>query len=826
MLAYQPISQQEAEAVIRQLQAEGYTIEDVTTVGATPLHIAAQQGNESVFRAFIACGANTHALDMQQTSLVGSAAMGGNAAILQYLIDNKHDFSKVGYEGSALHYLALGSGEIEYAKIVALILRAGVPVDARNESQETPLHLAAKYGNQTLFEALRDRGADLNAKNQSGESVVAYAMIGGNVPICVYIRNLDFTNVGPHGSAWHYLTLTNQTDPLHIKGVASFIATEALEAINDDVDTLLLMAAKNGNAPVFQELLNRGANLDVVDENGAKPLACAVKKGSPEIIKMLCEKGVDVNQTGPEGSALHYLGYCNESDPEVLSEIIQILVDHGANLFELNNQNLTSWECAQDVNPAVETALLQARGSQGDTYLHHACEIGNLELVKRLLQQKEIDIDVENEDEERPIASAIKKGEWAVAQFLCNQGCNVSSIGPEGSALHYLAYCESSDSNQLDIIVKKLIASGCKIDERNKDGQPPLHFAALYGNEAVFDALLRAGADIEKRDDEDDTLVPYAMEGGNYAIITYVLQTNLDATQALHSLSHCKVKNTDFAKIIELCKKYSIDINAKDGEGKTPLLDAAKRGNALYFNELINQGANTSIQDSTGKSVVAYAVEGGNLTILKWLIEKKFDFSEVGPGGTALHYLGECQEADNVEEILELLLAQDLFINESSDWGTPLHSAAFELNLPVIKALVEKGADVFVEDNNEDTPLQCALKASNEVDDEVRDAVIAYLIDLKNEEGDTALHDAVYAENLHLIKKLIEHGAQFLKDNDGDTPLHLTVNTPFDDKKLQLQIITVLVKAGADINDKNKKGETPLSLAKNDPEILAALNQK
>ena len=48
------------------------------------------------------------------------------------------------------------------------------------------------------------------------------------------------------------------------------------------------------------------------------------------------------------------------------------------------------------------------------------------------------------------------------------------------------------------------------------------------------------------------------------------------------------------------------------------------------------------------------------------------------------------------------------------------------------------------------------------------------LINLQDENGNTALHLAATNNNFNVVKQLINHGADvFLKNNDGKTPLHI-----------------------------------------------------
>jgi ankyrin repeat protein len=53
-------------------------------------------------------------------------------------------------------------------------------VDARNESKDTPLHLAAESGELKVCELLADQGADVNTPDAAGDTPLHKAASGGN----------------------------------------------------------------------------------------------------------------------------------------------------------------------------------------------------------------------------------------------------------------------------------------------------------------------------------------------------------------------------------------------------------------------------------------------------------------------------------------------------------------------------------------------------------------------------------------------------------------------------------------------------------------------
>lgn len=82
-------------------------------------------------------------------------------------------------------------------------------------------------------------------------------------------------------------------------------------------------------------------------------------------------------------------------------------------------------------------------------------------------------------------------------------------------------------------------------------------------------------------------------------------------------------------------------------------------------------------------------------------------------------------------------------------------------------------------------------------------------IESKGYKGWTALMWAAGADDLEVVKYLVEHGADVnAKDNDGKTALMKASKNGY------LEIVEYLVEHGADVNAKDNDGETALKLAK------------
>jgi ankyrin repeat protein len=95
----------------------------------------------------------------------------------------------------------------------------------------------------------------------------------------------------------------------------------------DQLNKGLLDAAFVGDFVRVRELLHRGADVNVRDQDGRTPLFSAVLGGSVGLLGLLLESGADVNARDNDGwTALHFAA--QEYEPE----ITRILIARGADV--------------------------------------------------------------------------------------------------------------------------------------------------------------------------------------------------------------------------------------------------------------------------------------------------------------------------------------------------------------------------------------------------------------------------------------------------------------------------------------------------------------
>jgi len=138
---------------------------------------------------------------------------------------------------------------------------------------------------------------------------------------------------------------------------------------------------------------------------------------------------------------------------------------------------------------------------------------------------------------------------------------------------------------------------------------------------------------------------------------------------------------------------------------------------------------------------------------------------------------------------------------KNNDDATPLHRACTGGHLEVVDLLVSSGADPTVQTEFQWTPLMCASSWC-------RVDVVRYLLGIKavrttieaqSEHGHTALHHALWitditpADRLEVLKLLVEAGANpTVTNNEGHTPMDKAKAKGYQDCIPILQVRNVL----------------------------------
>lgn len=150
-----------------------------------------------------------------------------------------------------------------------------------------------------------------------------------------------------------------------------------------------------------------------------------------------------------------------------------------------------------------------------DLNLHEAAAVGALDRVRTIVRERGRLIDSHSKDGFTPLALASFFGHAAVAQYLIDQGANVSLAANNPMKVTPL---HAAVSGRHFEIARMLVDNDADVNARQQQGWTPLHGAAQSGDQDLVKLLLAKGADREARADTGQTALDLAMTHGHGAV--------------------------------------------------------------------------------------------------------------------------------------------------------------------------------------------------------------------------------------------------------------------------------------------------------------------
>lgn len=147
----------------------------------------------------------------------------------------------------------------------------------------------------------------------------------------------------------------------------------------------LMIAAWEGNIPMMELFVSRGADINKVNALGEQALQHAAWKGHLPAVRWLVEHGASVNRQGKEWAALHYAVFAGHA------EVVSYLLERGADINALSTNGSTPlMMAAREGHEAIAKRLLAAGARRdvvnewGDDALRWAMRHNNLTIAREI----------------------------------------------------------------------------------------------------------------------------------------------------------------------------------------------------------------------------------------------------------------------------------------------------------------------------------------------------------------------------------------------------------------------------------------------------------
>lgn len=413
-----------------------------------------------------------------------------------------------------------------------------------------------------------------------------------------------------------------------------------------------------------------------------------------------------------------------------------------------------------------QRAPVNASDADGTTALHWAVRASDEEVIQLLIRAG---ANVKSADRYgfTPLALAAENGNAAVIEILLKAGADANAMLPEGETVLMTA----ARTGKADAI-KALIGHGANVNAKeNRFGETALMWAAAENNAGAVRALADAGANLNARSDLmrfpefkfiTSGMVTTALPRGGWTALMYAArQGALSAAQALAELG--------------------ADLNATDPEGSTALVIATINAHFDLASMLVHKSADPNVADNTGMQALYAAVDMHSLgPMLSRPNPKVTDESDAADLVRALLE----HKADPNSRLKRPIIGRHHDSGDASlgEGTTPLMRAAKTVDVPVMRLLLNGGADATIAQKDYSTTLMIVAAGGRGAPGKESTTIEGIQlcldhgvdIDSFNATGQTAVHIAASRGEDAVIKFLADHGAKLdMKDKQGRTPLDI-----------------------------------------------------
>ena len=422
-------------------------------------------------------------------------------------------------------------------------------------------------------------------------------------------------------------------------------------------------------------------------------------------------------------------------------------------------------------------------------------------------------------------AEAAEAGDGARLAALVEQGADVNAAQADGmTALHWAAWRDDVKAAKL------LVGAGANAAAANRYGVTPIALAATNGSAPMIRLLLDAGADANTSLPGGETVLMTAARTGDIDALTALLDAGADPNAAEERGQTALMWAAAEGHVLVVKKLIAAggDFRAAVDSGFTPFFFAVREGRIEVAELLMEVGVGVNEPFSprkptrrgppVGSGALRLAASNAHFELAARLLDAGADPNESVPGYGLLHLItnvrkpgigdndpppegsGSMSSLELVRKLVEKGADVNARMSKHVNFGntrlhrnqaTPFFLAAGTADAPLLRLLVELGADPSIPNAEGTTPL-----------------IAATGVGARSPGEDPGTEE----ETLEAVELLLELGADVnAVDEHGETPMHGAAykNLP--------KVVRLLAERGADIavwNKPNEFGWTPLVIAR------------
>ncbi|XP_070207241.1 E3 ubiquitin-protein ligase MIB2-like isoform X2 [Littorina saxatilis] len=328
----------------------------------------------------------------------------------------------------------------------------------------------------------------------------------------------------------------------------------------------LVREAAQGHLETVRDILAKYPEKVDQKSSGKTALQVACHQGHRDIVSLLLSADASLETQDEDGdTALHYSAFGNQPD------VLQLLLAKGAKINALNNGGCSTLHVAVNKqHVACVRALLNhgcdvnIQDAYGDTALHDAIGKESREIIDKLVNYPNIDFTIRNKRGFNVLHHAALKGNVFATERILHKCRQIVDLKKDDgfSALHLASLNGHKD------VAAALLRNRAEVDIRNNRQQTPLLLSVSQGHSALIELLVKASANINVHDEDGDTCL-------HLALMRQTVATEKDTSPMLEEIRTQLGMGEDEAQtgaaIACYLAQQGASLTAVNQQGKTPL---------------------------------------------------------------------------------------------------------------------------------------------------------------------------------------------------------------------------------------------------------------
>ena len=472
--------------VLQLIIDHGTDVNVVDKDSMTALMIACWKGNTDAINILLNAGADPDIANANRdTCLIVATDRSLREDLLQTLIDHGAKVNATNKQNLTALMVACWKGN---TNAINVLLSAQVDPNIANANGDTCLTVATDRSlSKDMLQALIDRGAKVNASNKQSLTALMVACWKCNTDAINLLLNAGADPNIAHTQ--NDACLTTDTDRSFSNEVpqesVDYDASADVNAAKKRGITALWIACHQGDIDTINALISAGADPNIAHANGDTCLKHAIDRGcSTEVLHLLIAHGADVNATNKQ-NVTALLSVCRRMlrvSPRARTRTISIRFKFRFRLIIQGNVDALNALLNAGADPNIVSI-------NGQTCLHTAVYGQCCKEVLQALIDHGADVNAANKSGVTALWIACHQGDIAAINVLLSAGADPKIVSSNGqtclhSAVHGRCHKE---------VLQALIDHGPDVNVANNDKETGLLIACQLGTIDAINVLLNAG---------------------------------------------------------------------------------------------------------------------------------------------------------------------------------------------------------------------------------------------------------------------------------------------------------------------------------------------